>query len=601
VSLSSTARLSPRDEAAALLCEVQAKALRGLLWAIVAYCPLQVLLWHRTPLAQRGWISLTFEALLLGGTGAQWLALRRLSLRGSGFLFVTWTAAIAMLGWVIAGPNMGIGIAMVCTILVAIFFVGKRAGASVLLGFGGFMLLHVWLHREGIFPATSAWPAARSTAVMLRLDVSAFAPLAICYVGVAMIHGALFRALARMAEEQQKRDLAEDARARAEETMRANQHFEALGKLTSGVAHDVNNSLTAILCNAELLLDDTPGPEQRLRLQDILGAARSAAQTTRQLLSLNRRAFCQPVSVDPVQVATAVTRLVGRLMPPNIAVRIEPRSSRRILVDPADLQQALLNLLLNSRDAMPHGGDITLAIVDLEPAPETLQPRVAISVRDTGRGIAPDVLPRIFDPFFTTKAPGKGTGLGLAMVKAFVEEAGGTVAAESEQGKGTRLTLTFPESRLPADADALLPGAALAGGQSILLIEDQEQLRALLARSLVRAGYRVTTAPDHAEALALLERGQTFDLLCTDGFTETTPVSQLIARHRASRPAAPVLLCSGHADDELLQGGLVHLRADLLRKPFTGAELIARVRQIFRAASRGQEVGARGETARPFA
>ena len=141
---------------------MQAKALRGLVWAIVAYCPLQVLLWHRTPLAQRGWISLTFEALLLGGTGAQWLGLRRLSLRGSGFLFVAWTAAIAMLGWVIAGPNMGIGIAMVCTILVAIFFVGKRTGASVLLGFGGFMLLHVWLHREGIFPATSAWPAARS-------------------------------------------------------------------------------------------------------------------------------------------------------------------------------------------------------------------------------------------------------------------------------------------------------------------------------------------------------------------------------------------------------------------------------------------------------
>jgi signal transduction histidine kinase len=567
---------TPAEQAAALLADTQKQALRYILWAILAFTAIQLTLWHRVPLAARSPASLALEVLLLAGLLVQYLVLRRGSVRQGGLVFVCWLSAIDIIAWIEAGPQMPVGIALVCTTLVALFFVGKRAGATVVIGFGLLVLVHAWLVQRGLLAPYAARRVPSVTSLLFN-GLVCFGTLAVCYVGVASMHHALSRALARLTEELRQRDRAEAARRQAEDTMRANQHFEALGKLSSGVAHDVNNALTAVLCNAELLRHSLPPGEAREQVEDILAAARSAAQTTRHLLSLSRRSFCVPVSTDPAAELKTACRLAARLLPENIWLSTEGSSTRRILVDPADLQQALLNLLLNARDAMPHGGAIALQHEDITLADG--RPGVALRVRDAGTGIPPEVLPRIFDPFFTTKPPGRGTGLGLPMVKAFVEEAGGSIHLDSSTGTGTTVSLLFPESRLPT-SETSTPPAPPPAGQRLLLIEDRDDLRALLERVLRRGGYKVTACASSEEAMAELSAGHRFELLCTDGIGSTTPVTEVITRFRADQPDAPVLLFSGHADHELVTAGLTTLKVELLRKPFTGTELLARIAEL---------------------
>ena len=573
-----TSQQPPAKDAASFLADVQRQALRGIVWAMLAYCPIQLALWHFNFSTVRSNVSIIFEITLLAGVAAQYFSLNRLSIARNGALFVSWLGIIDILAWVTTGPQMATGIALVCTVLVALFFINKRAGAAVVLAFGLVVLIHGVLVSQGHLAPYTFNRAPASPAALVRSGLSSFAVLAVCYVCFAMIHRALFRALAQMDEERRNRDAAEGARRHAEETMRANQHFEAMGKLTSGVAHDVNNALTSVLGNAELLKLSLPPGELQSFASDIIGGARSAAQTTRQLLSLNRQSICQPVSLNPAQTAAAITRLIGRLMPDNIRLHLDTPARRNILVDPADLQQALLNLLLNARDALPGGGAITLRIED-GPGPN-----VTFTVSDNGRGIPPAILPRIFDPFFTTKGPGKGTGLGLAMVKAFVEEAGGTIAARNNPDRGASFVLTFPECPKPTDQPAERPEAPAGPvGRHILVIEDREELLALMERVLTRGGHRVTAVSSPEAALQKLDREE-FDLLCTDGIFGSTPVSTVIARYRRNRPAAPVLLCTGHVDHELLGGGIASLRVELMRKPFTGTELLARVRRTLQPA-----------------
>ncbi|WP_218938766.1 ATP-binding protein [Oleiharenicola lentus] len=546
-----------------------------MVWAVFIFTLLQIIVWHRVPLASRVPVSLVLEAILVVGVGAQFLALNRLSAAGSGTLFVLWLGAIDVIAWVQAGPQMGVGIALVCTVLVALFFINKRAGAAVVIALGLLIVVHVWLVQRGVLAAYPTSLGRPLTAQELLLNgLIPFATLAVCYVCFAMIHHALFRTLARVVEERRNRDLADAGRRQAEDTMRANQHFEALGKLSSGVAHDVNNALTVILCNAELLSQSLPPGDDRQGAADILSAARSAAQTTRHLLSLSRRAFCVPVSLDPAAELKTACRLAARLLPEGIWISTENRGQRRLLADPADLQQALLNLLINARDAMPRGGAITLAHEDVT-LPDG-RPGVAVRVKDTGTGIPADVQPRIFDPFFTTKAPGQGTGLGLPMVKAFVEEAGGTIELQSAPDRGTTISLLFPECPvLPAGHNT--NHAPPPAGERLLLIEDRDDLRQLLERALRRGGYHVTACASSEEAIAEFDSGARFAVLCTDGFGGNTSVNTVIDRFRADQPSAPVLLFSGHADHEITAVGLDTLKVELLRKPFTGAELLSRL------------------------
>ncbi|MDQ5981183.1 MAG: hypothetical protein QG602_4161 [Verrucomicrobiota bacterium] len=546
-----------------------------MVWAIFVFTLLQIYVWHRVPLASRVPVSLVLEVILVLGVGAQFLALNRLSAAGSGMLFVIWIGAIDVIAWVQAGPQMGVGIALVCTVLIALFFINKRAGAAVVVAFGVLIVVHAWLvHRGVVAPYPSASGRPTDARRLLLVGIIPFATLAVCYVCFAMIHHALFRTLARLVEERRNRDVAEAARRQAEDTMRANQHFEALGKLSSGVAHDVNNALTVVLCNAELLSQSLPPGHDRQGASDILSAARSAAQTTRHLLSLSRRAFCLPVSLDPAAELKTACRLAARLLPEGIWISTENRGQRCLLADPADLQQALLNLLINARDAMPRGGSITLAHEDVT-LPDG-RPGVAVRVKDTGTGIPTDVQPRIFDPFFTTKAPGHGTGLGLPMVKAFIEESGGFIDLQSAPDRGTTISLLFPECPArPGGHHADQPSPP--PGERLLLIEDRDDLRQLLERALRRGGYDVTACASSEEAIGEFDGGARFAVLCTDGFGGNTSVNTVIDRFRAGQPSAPVLLFSGHADHEITAAGLDTLKVELLRKPFTGAELLARL------------------------
>lgn len=537
-----------------------------MVWSIASYGVIQMLLWHTRPEGSRQPLSYVFEAILLVGLTLQYLGLNRLTIRQNGILFISWLGLMDLLIWVTSGPGMASAIALICTILVALFFINKRAGAVVVLGFGLFIVVHAVLVGRGLLPpylGLNSRPV--TTLLLLRAGLSAFGMLAVGYAIFALIHHVLFQSLAQMTEERQRRD-------QIEVTMRANQHFEALGKLASGVAHDVNNALTTVLGNAELLKMGLPPGEQQACAQDILTAAHAAAQTTRQLLNLNRHSACHPVRTDPAEAVRTVSRLFGRLLPEPIRLELQCHSRRSVLVDPLDLQQALLNLLLNARDALPGGGVITLGTED------GADGDVKVSVSDSGRGIPAEVLPRIFEPFYTTKPTGQGTGLGLAMVWSFAEDSGGSVTAHNLAGGGACFTLSFPECPAPALATPARRPAARVG-RRILLVEELAGLRSLLLRVVQRDGHEVTGVASANEALQRLRTGEKYDLLCTDLSPDGPQMMDLIAEFQRERPQAPVLLCTGHADQILASERLLRSGVDVLSKPFTGSEFLARVQE----------------------
>ena len=567
----------PWDEPKAVIASVQQRVLRGMVWSIAGYGVIQVLLWHTRPVDSRPVISYAFEAILLTGLTLQYLGLNRLNIRQNGILFISWLGLIDLMVWTTSGPEMGSAIALVCTILVALFFINKRAGAVVVGTFGLYIILHAVLVGRGVLqPYSSMTQRPVTTLLMLRAGLSAFGVLAVGFAIFAQIHHVLFQSLSQMAEERRRRDQAEAAHRKAEEIMRANQHFEALGKLASGVAHDVNNALTVVLGNAELLKLGLPPGEKQMFAQDILTAAKSAAQTTRQLLSLTRHSGHQPVQTDPALVARSVSRLVSRLLSEHIRLEVECHSRRSVLVDPADLHQALLNLLLNARDAVPSGGVIHLRTEDDESG------GVRVSVSDNGRGIPDEVRSRIFEPFFTTKPAGQGTGLGLAMVRTFAEDAAGRVSADNLPAGGACFTLTFPACPAPAPIVAP-PPRTVRPVQNILLVEEQPDLRQLMQRVMQGDGHQVTGVTGVGDALQRLQAGEKYQLLCADLQPDGQQVLNLIVEFQRDRASAPVLLSTGHAHPLLAGGRLPRPGVQVINKPFTGTEYLTRVQQMILA------------------
>lgn len=402
------------------------------------------------------------------------------------------------------------------------------------------------------------------------------------------------RLRAEIAERQQ----AETALRNAQAALVQSQKMEAIGRLTGGIAHDFNNYLAAIIGGIELL-------QLRLKLapQDerLLAAARASAERgaalTQQLLAFSRRQALAPQVTDLTRLVSGAADLLRRTLGEHIIVETSlVPGPLPCLVDPNQLESALLNLAINARDAMPEGGRLTIATENLtldERAAEALGRDVRpgayilISVSDEGAGMAPDVLARAFEPFYTTKEQGRGTGLGLSQVFGFVTQSGGHVQLDSAPGRGTTARLYLPRHAdigAARPSDTIGPASREASGATILVVEDDDGVREFSVGALTDLGYRVIEAPDAATALDLLDRHGEITLMFSDiGLPGMNGRELADAAHRR-HPALKVLLTSGYAPDAIAPQGALDPGLHLLPKPFTMAALAAKLDEVIRAA-----------------
>jgi two-component system cell cycle sensor histidine kinase/response regulator CckA len=368
--------------------------------------------------------------------------------------------------------------------------------------------------------------------------------------------------------------------------------MEAIGNLAGGVAHDFNNLLTVILGSTELLaLQMGEGHPWEPDLQAIAEAGQRAAALTQQLLAFSRKQILQPQVVDLNQVVSRVELILRRLIGEDIELAVEAEASLgHVLVDPGQAEQILMNLAVNSRDAMPTGGRLMIetsnVVLDQSDANRQLSvvpgPHVMLSVSDTGIGMDLLTQSRIFEPFFTTKGPGRGTGLGLSTVFGIVQQSGGAIEVSSELGKGTTFKIYFPQTNRPSRESAKAPSsdaASLRGSETILLVEDDPLVRALTRTILKEAGYHVLEAENAEAALTLFERQSAIiHLLLTDVVLPRMGGRQLANQLRARRPGLKVLFMSGYTNDSTIRHGVMGSAVDLLQKPFTRVALLRRVR-----------------------
>jgi two-component system, cell cycle sensor histidine kinase and response regulator CckA len=373
-----------------------------------------------------------------------------------------------------------------------------------------------------------------------------------------------------------------------EEQLRHAQKMEAIGQLAGGVAHDFNNVLTAILGYAGLLTEQVGSDSAIGRdVQEIVLAAERATALTRQLLAFSRKQTATPVALSLNTVIQDLEPMLRRLITANVSIRtiLDPRT-HAVLADATQLEQILMNLVVNARDAMPDGGTVTIethnAAADggLDGTDASGPGSSAVlCVSDTGIGMSREVLARIFEPFFTTKERGRGTGLGLAAVYGIVQQLHGRIAVQSEPGRGARFTIALPKTDLVPECAAVHEAAGPAAGtEAILLVEDEVGVRSFTRTVLQRYGYRVFEADSSEAALAHVSRlNGTVDLLLTDVMLAGMDGGELARLLRRDRPQLPVLFISGYADPTVKQA--LPANAHLLEKPFTAHMLLSRVRE----------------------
>jgi signal transduction histidine kinase/ActR/RegA family two-component response regulator len=391
------------------------------------------------------------------------------------------------------------------------------------------------------------------------------------------------------------RDITE--RRKLEEQLRQAQKMEAVGQLAGGVAHDFNNLLTAILGYTNLMLDDIAAEDPlRQDLIEIQSAGERAASVTRQLLAFSRRQMLHPQIVDINTLVTQLEKLLRRLINEDVElVTALPSDLLPVRVDPASVEQILVNLAVNARDAMPLGGRLTIetANVDLDDTyvfTHAIMPPgryVMLAVGDTGEGMDEATRARIFEPFFTTKEQGKGSGLGLATVYGMVKQSGGFIWVYSELGHGTVFKVYLPpaEARTAARAvDLDRRGDSKPGWETVLLVEDEDAVRALAREVLRRHGYVVLEARHGVDALRLAERHtDDIHLLVTDVVMPHMSGREAAERLTTVRPAMKVLFMSGYTDHAVMQRDLTP-GAAFLQKPFTPEAFARKVRQVLDAA-----------------
>ena len=380
------------------------------------------------------------------------------------------------------------------------------------------------------------------------------------------------------------RDISDRRRAEAalresEEQLRQAQKMEAIGRVAGGVAHDFNNLLTVINGYSEMLLTsiDIADP-RRGHVQDVRDAGEQATRLTQQLLAFSRKQMLHPAVLDINDVVRETERMLRRVIPEDIELISTLRPGLgAVEADRTQLQQVLINLAVNARDAMPQGGRLTIETAAADSA-------VTVAVSDTGAGMDEATRLRVFEPFFTTKSIGKGTGLGLSTVYGIVSQSGGTISVQSDVGKGTTFRISLPRSeRQPEIAHHVSAAPAVWGHETILVVEDQPEVRAFACLSLRQFGYNVLEAADGEEALCLASGRASIDLLLTDVVMPGMDGVELSKRLLSLRPSVKVIFTSGYADSMLLHHGVTDTGAALIPKPYGATALATRIREVLEA------------------
>jgi signal transduction histidine kinase/ActR/RegA family two-component response regulator len=387
------------------------------------------------------------------------------------------------------------------------------------------------------------------------------------------------------------RDITE--RKNLEEQLQQAMKMEAIGRLAGGVAHDFNNLLSVILTYSRIMLENKEiNDSMRADLKEIGTAGERASSLTRQLLAFSRKQVLQPELLDLKDVITNMHKMLGRLIGEDIELTtILKESMGQVKADPGQIEQVIMNLAVNARDAMPRGGKLTVEIADAALDEEYAGrhaevdpgPYVMLAVSDTGHGMDAETKSKIFDPFFTTKEKGKGTGLGLATVYGIVKQSGGNVVAYSEPGKGTTFKIYLPrveEGAYETGKKKILEGESLRGSETVLVVEDDESVRSLVCRLLQEAGYTVLKAADGAEALKINEQHpETIHLMVTDVVMPGMGGRKLAERLGPLRPEMKILYMSGYTDNAIVHHGALDPGTAFLQKPITKENLLLKTRE----------------------
>jgi len=395
-------------------------------------------------------------------------------------------------------------------------------------------------------------------------------------------------------------------RRRLEQQLRQAQKMEAVGRLAGGVAHDFNNILGVIMGYGDILSRRLPrGDALAGKVAEIVRAAERAAALTRQLLAFSRQQVLQPRVLDLNVVMGEMDKMLRRLIGENIELKTRLQEQLgSVMADPGQMEQVIMNLAVNARDAMPQGGSLLLETRDVELDESYVRlhpsarsgPHVMLAVSDTGCGMDPETMARIFEPFFTTKLQGKGTGLGLSTVYGIVDQSGGSIEVYSEPGRGTTFKIYLPRVEGRAEHTAAMEQTSPpTGSETVLLVEDEEALRGMIREALEGAGYRVVEAGTPRQALAIAESHQgNIHMMLTDVVMPGMSGRDLAERLKPLRPGVAVVYMSGYTDDAIGRHGLLEAGTHFLQKPFTSQQLLVKCREVLSSGNRVTSA-ARGE------
>lgn len=518
------------------------------------------LVWAQDP---AGLLAPPYLAMMLAFGGVLLARLGRISFSARARVF---SASIVLMGG-LALLNFGLApgpfVALALAAVTAGAFLGRLALGVTLAGGTLSVIAAGWLVTRGhVAPVSASFVAG---------DMQHWVRAAVEY---ALFGGSVAAVLMQLVVQLERREV---AKARA-------QRLEALGRLAGGVAHDFNNALQVIFVWRELLAEHDDD-EVREAMEEIHASAEQASRLTAQLLAFGRRDVWTPRALALAEEVSRWSGSVRRLLPEDVALEVRTTASPTVMCDPGQLEQILLNLVVNARDAIRGGGRVLIALdeVDADEVPGRALPAARIArlrVEDDGPGMPEDVRQRVFEPFFTTKDE-QGTGLGLSIVYAAVQRAGGAVSVSSTPGEGTTFSVFLPcvAAEVSEEAERASRPAPHTHEGVVLLAEDEANIRRSLAGCLRDAGYTVLEAEDGDRAMAQVESHDgPIDVLCTDGVMPGVSTHSVIHRYLELHPEGRVLICSGHVDEELVRRDLDGDHLELLPKPFAPSELLRRLR-----------------------